>query len=252
MNADTRLYIISTFVFSWLFWGLLILLIQFNITTYGTPLAMVLFVFGGIMPAISGLILKKKYGSKEEFRIFIKNIVNPKHPVAWYMLIVVLAFIGCYLPTIFSGAPMQKPLYIAFLTVPMMIIGGGVEEIGWRGFFQPALQKRFSPFISTIMIGIVWAIWHLPLWFIPGTINAEWSFLYFIITIIAVCFLYTTIYNATKSIFMCIVLHALFNAFWGMYVPNNQILSAFATLIFGISVFTIYKIVIKEKSLLVK
>ena len=88
-------------------------------------------------------------------------------------LIIVLAFISSYFPTLFGGATMQKPLYMAVLSFPMMIIGGGVEEIGWRGFLQPALQKKFSIFISTMIVSIIWAVWHLPLWFIPGTNQSQ-------------------------------------------------------------------------------
>ncbi len=73
MNNDINRYLICTFIFTWILWGILISLIKLNITTYGTPLAMILFVFGGIMPAIIEISLKKKYGSKEEFRVFIKN-----------------------------------------------------------------------------------------------------------------------------------------------------------------------------------
>ncbi|MDR4189734.1 CPBP family intramembrane glutamic endopeptidase [Bacillus pseudomycoides] len=250
MNNDMKRYLICTFIFTWILWGLLISLIKWDITTFGTPLAMILFVFGGIMPAISAISLKKKYGSKEEFRVFIKNIVNAKHHFAWYILLIVLAFISCYLPTLFGGATMQKPLYVALFNFPMMIIGGGVEEIGWRGFLQPALQKRFSSFLSTMIVSIIWAVWHLPLWFIPGTNQSQINFIYFIITIIAVSFIYTTIYNATKSIFMCLVFHALMNSFWSVYVPKDKILPACSTLIFGICVFIVYKLVIKRKSTL--
>ncbi|MEI4801931.1 type II CAAX endopeptidase family protein [Bacillus sp. FJAT-51639] len=248
MDNDIKRYLICTLIFTWGLWGILISLIKLNITTFGTPLAMILFVFGGIMPAIIEISLKKKYGSKEEFRVFIKNIVNPKHHFVWYFLIIVLAFISCYLPTIFDGATMQKPLYVALLSFPIMIIGGGLEEIGWRGFLQPALQKRFSAFFSTVIVSIIWAIWHLPLWFIPGTNQSQRNFISFTITIIAVSFLLTTIYNATKSIFMCLIFHALLNSFWSVYVPNDKILPAFATLIFGIFVFILYKLVIKRNS----
>lgn len=250
MNNDIKRYLIGTFIFSWTLWGLLIGLIKLNITTQGTPLAMIFFVFGGIMPAIIEISLKKKYGTKEEFRAFIKNIVNPKHHLAWYILIIVLSFISCYLPTLFGGATTQKPLYMALLNFPIMIIGGGIEEIGWRGFLQPALQKRFSAFFSTVIVSIIWASWHLPLWFIPGTNQSQRDFLSFTITTFAVSFLLTIIYNATKSIFMCIIFHALLNSFWSVYVPNDKILPAFATLIFGIFVFIVYKLVIKRKSIL--
>ncbi len=146
MNNDVKRYLICTFILTWTLWGILSCLIKWNVTTFGTPLAMILFVFGGITPAISAISLKKKYGSKEEFRVFIKNIVNAKHHFTWYILIIVLAFISCYLPTLFGGVTMHKPLYVALLNFPIMIIGGGVEEIGWRGFLQPALQKSFLYF----------------------------------------------------------------------------------------------------------
>ncbi|AIK39646.1 putative membrane protein [Bacillus pseudomycoides] len=142
MNNDMKRYLICTFIFTWILWGLLISLIKWDITTFGTPLAMILFVFGGIMPAIIAISLKKKYGSREEFRVFIKNIVNAKHHFAWYILLIVLAFISCYLPTLFGGATMQKPLYVALLNFPMMIIGGGVEEIGWRGILATCTSKK--------------------------------------------------------------------------------------------------------------
>ncbi|MFK4326307.1 membrane protease YdiL (CAAX protease family) [Bacillus sp. RC55] len=250
MGNEIKRYVIRTFIFTWILWGLLISLIKLNITTFGTPLAMILFVFGGIMPSIIAISLKKKYGSKEEFRVFIKNIVNPRHYFVWYVLIVVLAFISCYLPTIFGGATMQKPLYVALLSFPIMIIGGGLEEIGWRGFLQPALQKRFSAFFSTVIVSVIWAIWHWPLWFIPGTNQTQRDFIAFIITTIAVSFLLTTIINTTKSIFMCLIFHALLNSFWTVYVPNDKVLPAFLTFIFGIFVFIVYKVIIKRKNLL--
>ncbi|PFB65536.1 CPBP family intramembrane glutamic endopeptidase [Bacillus cereus] len=250
MGNEIKRYVICTLIFTWTLWGLLISLIRLNITTFGTPLAMILFVFGGIMPAIIAISLKKKYGSQEEFRSFIKNIVNPKHHFSWYILIIILAFISCYLPTIFGGAKMQTPLYVALLSFPIMIVGGGLEEIGWRGFLQPALQKRFSVFLSTVIVSGIWAIWHWPLWFIPGTNQTQRDFIAFIITTMAVSFLLTTIFNATKSIFMCLIFHALLNSFWSVYVPNDKVLPVIPTLIFGIFVFVLYKVVIKRKNLL--
>ncbi|WP_341519311.1 CPBP family intramembrane glutamic endopeptidase [Bacillus paramobilis] len=250
MGNEIKRYVICTLIFTWTLWGLLISLIRLNITTFGTPLAIILFVFGGIMPAIIAISLKKKYGSQEEFRSFIKNIVNPKHHFAWYILIIILAFISCYLPTIFGGEKVQKPLYVALLSFPIMIVGGGLEEIGWRGFLQPALQKRFSAFFSTVIVSFIWAIWHWPLWFIPGTNQTQRDFIAFIITTIAVSFLLTTIFNATKSIFMCLIFHALLNSFWSVYVPNDKVLLAIPTLIFGIFVFMVYEVVIKRKNLL--
>ncbi len=121
-----------------------------------------------------------------------------------------------------------------------------------EGILATCTSKKFSLFLSTMIVSIIWAVWHLPLWFIPGTNQSQRSFIYFIIMIIAVSFIYTTIYNATKSIFMCLIFHALLNSFGSVYVPNSsdKILPACSTLIFGICVFIVYKVVIKRKSTL--
>ena len=84
-----------------------------------------------------------------------------------------------------------------------MIVGGGLEEIGWRGFLQAALQKRFSVFLSTVIVSGIWAIWHWPLWFIPGTNQTQRDFIAFIITTMAVSFLLTTILTQLK-VFLCV------------------------------------------------
>lgn len=242
MSKDIKRYLFCTFLLSWVLWGVLVCLTRLQITRYGSPLAMIIFVFAGIMPALCEIGLKKKYSSKADFSSFINNIVNPKHSIGWYLLIIALAFVSCYLPTLFGGAAMQHPLYTALLQFPVMIVGGGLEEIGWRGFLQPTFQKRLSAFFSTLIISGIWAAWHIPEWFIPGTSNSNINFIYFAITIMALSFLLAAIYNATSSVFLCLVFHALINAFWTVYVPNDQILPAVPTLIFAVSTFYVLKL----------
>lgn len=65
MSNEIKRYVMCTLIFTWILWGLLINLIKFNITTFGTPLAMIVFVFGGIMPAIVAISLKKNMDQKK-------------------------------------------------------------------------------------------------------------------------------------------------------------------------------------------
>lgn len=106
---------------------------------------MLLFILGGVTPAICEIWLKKKYSTKEEFKSFIHNVKNPKHPVSWYIFAIGLAFVACFLPTLWGGATMENPMYLALLELPIMIIGGGLEEIGWRGFLQLHYKKDGLP-----------------------------------------------------------------------------------------------------------
>lgn len=246
MNKDIKRYLLYTFTSTWLLWGLLVMLTQLNLIKHGAPLFMVIFILGGIMPAICEIWLKKKYSTKEDFKAFINNITNPKHSIAWYIIVAGLGFLFCFLPTLWGGATMKQPLYIAILEFPVMIIGGGLEEIGWRGFLQPELQKKLPSFISTLIVGVIWSAWHLPLWFMPGSNQASMNFLWFLISALALSFLLAEIYSATKSIFLCIIFHALINSFWDVFVADTEVLSACFTLMFSIIIFIAFECIRKR------
>ncbi|MCM3240232.1 CPBP family intramembrane metalloprotease [Heyndrickxia oleronia] len=241
MGKEIRRFLCYTFVSSWVLWGGLALLTQFNLLRFGTVFSMTLFILGGVTPAICEIWLKKKYSSKQEYQSFIHNIRNPRHPIAWYLFTVGLAFTVCFLPTLWGGAAMENPLYLALIEFPIMIIGGGLEEIGWRGYLQPTLQKKWSSFISTLIVGGIWAIWHLPLWFVVGSNQMSMNFLWFTLSALALSFLLTVIYTLTNSIFLCIIFHALINSFWDVYIPNTNVLSAFLSLLFALFIFVVFE-----------
>ncbi|MFJ5766376.1 lysostaphin resistance A-like protein [Lysinibacillus sp. NPDC093210] len=241
MGKEVGKFLFYTFSLSWILWGGLAILSQFNLLKFGTPLSIIIFILGGIAPGISEIWLKKKYSSKKEFKSFIRNIKNPRHPLAWYLFTIGLAFIACFLPTLWGGATKEQPLYLALIYFPIMIIGGGLEEIGWRGYLQPALQKRWSAFTSTLIVGGIWAIWHLPLWFVVGSNQMSMNFLWFTLMALALSFLMTVIYQFTKSIFLCIIFHALINSFWEVYLPNTNVSSGFLTLMLAFVIFTAFE-----------
>ncbi len=92
MGIEVRRFLFYTFATSWIIWGSLALLTQLNLLKFGNAIYMLLFVLGGITPAICEIWLKKKYSTKEEFKSFIHNVKNPKHPVSWYICVIGLAF----------------------------------------------------------------------------------------------------------------------------------------------------------------
>ncbi|MFJ7666610.1 lysostaphin resistance A-like protein [Lysinibacillus sp. NPDC097195] len=241
MGKEVGRFLFFTFSLSWLFWCGLAILTQCNLLKFGTTSSIIMLVLGGIAPAISEIWLKKRYSSAEEFRIFIRNLKNSRLPIAWYLFTIVLAFIACFLPTFWGGATIENPLYLALINFPIMIIGGGLEEIGWRGYLQPTLQKKWSPFTSTLIVGVIWAIWHLPLWFVVGSNQMSMNFLWFTLVALALSFLLTVIYLFTRSIFLCIIFHALINSFWEIYIPNTNVLSGVLTLLFALVIFTAFE-----------
>ncbi len=73
---------------------------------------------------------------------------------------------------------------------------GGLEEPGWRGFALPQLQGRMSPVRATLLVGLVWGLWQLPI-----------SPLAVLLTV-PLSFFYTWLFNRTGSVLLCLLLHA--------------------------------------------
>ncbi len=90
-------------------------------------------------------------------------------------------------------------------------LGGPVnEEPGWRGFALPRLQDRYGPYGASVILGLLWAAWHLPLFRIHGWSSA--SPRQFLLILIGISFLFTAAANLSRfNVIVAIMLHALFN-----------------------------------------
>ena len=99
-------------------------------------------------------------------------------------------------------APGPPPLLLRGAPPPLVFVlflGGAMEEPGWRGFGLPVLQERYSPLRATIVLGLVWGVWHVPIYG-PAGFVVPWVLAVF----------YTLLWNATHSVGLCILLHASF------------------------------------------
>jgi membrane protease YdiL (CAAX protease family) len=97
--------------------------------------------------------------------------------------------------------------------LPLLVLGPLSEEIGWRGYALGRLQTRWNALTSSLIVGLVWALWHLPLFMMVGSSYHELGlpFISFLAGIMANSVLYTWLYNNTKqSIWSAILLHWLY------------------------------------------
>jgi membrane protease YdiL (CAAX protease family) len=103
---------------------------------------------------------------------------------------------------------------LAFATT--FLLGGPLgEEPGWRGFALPRLQRRNGPLLGSVILGVLWALWHLPLFWTgvwnPPTIP---NILMFIVMITALTIIMTWVFNhANGSLLITMLMHASFNTF---------------------------------------
>ena len=85
------------------------------------------------------------------------------------------------------------------------------EEPGWRGFALPGLLKLYNPFWASLILGVLWFAWHLPLFLIPTWTSSP--MFVFAIIIISLSFIMTFVYNISKgNIVIAIIMHAIFNS----------------------------------------
>jgi membrane protease YdiL (CAAX protease family) len=109
-----------------------------------------------------------------------------------------------------------------FLLLYVLVIGGGQEELGWRGFAQPHLQQRHGAFVSALVIGVVWATWHAPLFLMPGATQGGFNFGLYLGGILAESVVLAWLYNNTNgSVLLAGLFHAGNNVAMNWYPVNN-------------------------------
>ena len=134
----------------------------------------ILLILGSWMPNIAafiviGFIIKRKGGIKALLKGWLKWKMHP----GWYLLAfspVIFGIVTIWVyQWIYGYSPSTElfadPAAFIGLLVLITITGAMGEELGWRGFALPRLQLRMNALSASILLGIIWALWHLPLWF---------------------------------------------------------------------------------------
>jgi membrane protease YdiL (CAAX protease family) len=88
---------------------------------------------------------------------------------------------------------------------------------------QPALEKQFPFGIATSLTACIWAVWHLPLFFIAGTAQSNLNFGLFSILVFGMSFALAAIYYTSKSIWLCILFHSMINALSSSWIIEDNI-----------------------------
>ena len=233
MNKKIISHIATTFAFSWFLWCIVAVAGKIGLVwlSYEGIVGKILYIFGGCAPAICELWMQKRNNSKAEFHRFLKRIIDVKQSAMNYLYAIGGAMLLMGVPVLLGYGTFKSPLHIGFLLIVPMIIGGGIEEIGWRGFMQPELEKTISHWKATLLVSCVWAVWHLPLWWIEGTNQFKMSFLWFCINAVTLSFFIGSVSYLSNSISMAILAHASINSFWEVWQPTSKLIPSIIILV---------------------
>jgi len=224
-------FLAFAFGITWCAWGVLIVLSQSRATAYGEWPFMTLYVLGGLGPTIAAYIAVCLTRTAAPLSEFNQRVLRWRVPSVWYAVAIglpmALAFsaVGMAL-TLGLAAWSQlaiKPWYVFPALFAMTIIGGGLEEFGWRGITQDAWGRALGPARAAWLIGPIWAVWHLPLFFLPGVSQYHGSFGPFLLGVMGNALLFGWLYSRTRSILLCVFMHAASNAIvmLGVVVPSG-------------------------------
>lgn len=120
--------------------------------------------------------------------------------------------------SLINNKPLKTITFISISTiVPVFIIaltsGALGEELGWRGYVLHVFQKKYTPLISSLLVGLIWGLWHLPLMILSGYSEVELVFymIAFMVAIVSTSVIITFFYNRSKNITVAMWIHFWFN-----------------------------------------
>ncbi len=189
---------------------------------YTTPSGMVAIAVGGISTALWGAILSVKYRGIKTKTIFF-DFFRFKQNYKDYLLLILFLFLD-FLPVFFGGGIEIAVWYLPIVLFLKALVFGGIEEIGWRYFFQPVLQKKINYFFATLLTFIAWGIWHFLYFYVEGSLSSI-SVLPFLLGLLTNSFILSALFVKSKNLWMCVLAHSLINVFSQLALGENMILS---------------------------
>lgn len=176
---------------------------------FTSPIGIIAVVLGGLSSAFWGGLVSISY-RQSSFKQVLKDFFQVNQPLSSYLLVLIFLVLD-FLPLVLSGRMVIQAWYLPIILFLKALVFGGIEEIGWRYFFQPALQEKLTYLVSTLYTFLAWSLWHLLYFYIDGSL-ATIHFLPFLLGLLSNCFILSAIYTNTRSLWLCVMTHALINA----------------------------------------
>jgi membrane protease YdiL (CAAX protease family) len=259
-------FFVITFVWTWAFFALLFLAGRGFLSAYKEPLLRlkelikVIACFGPAVGAIGSIYtLNGKDVLKRYIYSFLSIKLGTKIWILIFSIVGISGMISWIIPELFGFPRLVSslsgvnniPTIFVFIVywIICVLCGGGQEEIGWRGYVMPFLENKYGYIIGSLILGIIWTFWHLPLFFIPGTIQSQINFFCYMLLLIGYSYFFSWIISLSKNkLFSGLIAHGTVNAFFELFPPvvneaNNPqirlwILSILTFVIGGIIVIT--------------
>ena len=205
-------------------WSLFIIAVVISRNTHShhsvfSPLGYLIYLLGVFVPAIVAVFLSWREKGKAGVQALLIRVIKAPSDWRWWVFAVgYLVIVKLLAAIIYRVATGQWPVFghESFFIILVAIVFStptqAGEEIGWRGFALPRLSDRFGLAAASIILGIIWATWHLPFFFIQNTDKYGQSFPVYLLTVtslsVAMAWLY---WRANSSLLITMLMHSAVN-----------------------------------------
>jgi uncharacterized protein len=191
------------------------------------PGSMVLWALGGLGPAAAALLVLRRRHGRPGMAAFRRSLTRWRVGGLGFVLLAPLPIgLGAVLLLVGTGRAVWEPGGAeTVLLVPVWLVGGvlfgGLEEVGWRGRLQPLLQHALHPLSAAVLVGLIWSIWHLPLFWLTGTTQAATSLATFTVGAVGLSVVLGWVWNASGgSTLLAVLLHGAVNGWYSTAVQG--------------------------------
>jgi membrane protease YdiL (CAAX protease family) len=238
-------FFLLTFAITWGLAGLYFMLPNLFTSLFGPISAHnPIFILAVWAPTISGFILSAVTTRKSGVVGLLKRFVPARVGIGWYLLVTLVVpaagiLISVITRKVMPLQTMSVTSLLSFLFINL-ITGPLGEEFGWRGFALPRLLVRHKAVLAGLILGLIWALWHLPSFLISGTPQSNLQLPYFILAALALSVIITwVLIHAKQSIFLSFLFHYMVNftlsVISGALMQISLVLTAFAIFIVALS-----------------
>lgn len=180
-----------------------------------------LLYLGVFAPALVALGLTARKEGRTGVAALLNRLLTWRVPIRWYAFalgyMVAIKLTVALVHRVATGAwPRinEDPAYILLGLIASLAFfwGQAGEEIGWRGYALPRLTARLGIGRASVLLGVIWAVWHLPLFFLPATTTTGQSFPLYLLQVIALSVAIGWLYAHTKgSLLLVMIMHSAVN-----------------------------------------
>jgi uncharacterized protein len=221
---DAIAFVVLALAASWIPLGFLALTGREPFTD---PLSTGLWAVGGYGPVVAALVMARVAHGRGGLRRLGRDLLRSRVG-AWYAVLLLplpVVAVAVLVTVTTGGATLEVAGATHWLLLPAIFLGGilfgGLEEVGWRGYLLPRLQDRATALVASVAIGLVWSVWHAPLFLIGSTTQASTPVLWFTLQAIALSVILTWTYNGTGgSLLLAVLFHGAVNGWYTAVVQG--------------------------------